>query len=943
MRLLKRTLSLILSFAILMALFVGLVGCDNSSDSPNSSPTTSGSPDDGTTSTYDISVKSFAGAKLSNVDVYVYADSNKTDLKQYGKTDENGFVSFEMPKSDKYAIEIKGLPKGYNVEDYYTFTGNTALINISTSIVKEDMSGITLGVGDVMYDMDLTTPSGEKIVLSEILKEKKAVLLNFWYVACSACELEFPYMQEAYEMYSDDIEIIAVNPLDTAPDVESYQTSRGLTFKMATCPYYMAQTFNVTGYPTSVLIDRYGVICLVEKGALTSLRPFTSMFDHITAKDYNQKLCSSIDDLITKVKPNKTMDTSENIGAAINSGNINVTYRPETESSNAEYAWPFIIDEKYGRKCIYASNSGIEDSYAIIYADIELKKGQAIGFDYIISSEALNDMLIVLVQQDDIYAISGLEQEKGWQSCYPWVALEDGTYELALLFSKDSDTNEGDDTVYISNMRVVDVSEIDCDSYVSRNMATEKDDGSYEYADIFYNEKDGYYHVGSKNGPLLLADLMNITMFNEEKSIFDLTYNGDVVIDGVNMYDALLKYFSYASNSSLQGICTVTKDLAEKLQKVGLVCGFDNNQNEWLKVCKYFQYYGPTEGKQLMDPIEGLATFSAPSVFVGKNLPENFFYYDRAIIPRGTLKKFVPTKTGVYRITSKSTSIKGVNGWIFNDKGEIIYEYEHFERMYEDSKNVSMVYYMEAGTPYYIDIAFWDVYEVGTIPFDIEYLGKTFNLFQVASPGYYTYDTDATGENLYETISGGIKVVLGTDGYYYHDLGKDANGKQIYGSKIYADFTGLTVMSHPIASQEINSKVIKGIIEMGGFDFSKSEHDQEILRYFEKYNKDVAATKAYLRELWGDSYDMYAAQYMIDDIFAGRYHGVDKDRTNDISSYLSKMITSSSNPELNGCVAVDEQLAELLQLLADKYVNPMDYSVEFGWLKLCYYYEYLGA
>jgi len=30
-------------------------------------------------------------------------------------------------------------------------------------------------------------------------------------------------------------------------------------------------------------------------------------------------------------------------------------------------------------------------------------------------------------------------------------------------------------------------------------------------------------------------------------------------------------------------------------------------------------------------------------------------------------------------------------------------------------------------------------------------------------------------------------------------------------------------------------------------------------------------------------------------------------------------------------------------MLADKYVNPMDYSVEFGWLKLCYYYEYLGA
>ena len=51
-----------------------------------------------------------------------------------------------------------------------------------------------------------------------------------------------------------------------------------------------------------------------------------------------------------------------------------------------------------------------------------------------------------------------------------------------------------------------------------------------------------------------------------------------------------------------------------------------------------------------------------------------------------------------------------------------------------------------------------------------------------------------------------------------------------------------------------------------------------------------------------------------------------------------------NNPgkENDGCVAVDKQLAEILQLLADKYINPMDYSVEFGWLKLCYYYDYLG-
>ena len=41
-----------------------------------------------------------------------------------------------------------------------------------------------------------------------------------------------------------------------------------------------------------------------------------------------------------------------------------------------------------------------------------------------------------------------------------------------------------------------------------------------------------------------------------------------------------------------------------------------------------------------------------------------------------------------------------------------------------------------------------------------------------------TTAANATGDAMYHLIAGGIKVVLGDDGYYYHDLGKDANGNQ---------------------------------------------------------------------------------------------------------------------------------------------------------------------
>ncbi len=938
MTILKKTIAIILSVCLIAAVFVGCG--DNSSDKTDATaaPTQGTTDNNGEKAAYDVSIKSFAGRVFADVDVYVYADNTLSDLKQYGKTNELGFVSFELPVSNSYAVEVRGLPKGYDVEPYYSFTGNTALITLSSSVVKEDLSGsVSLKAGDVMYDLTVTTSDGAQVTLSEVLKTKKAVLLNFWYDGCSACELEFPYMQQAYEMYQDDIEIIAVSPMDTAAAVKNYQQQRGLTFKMAPCQYTLAQAFSVNSYPTSVMIDRYGVICLVEVGAITSLRPFTCLFDYFTADDYKQKIASSISEFVTLQKPDKTMDTSENIGNAINSGSINVTYRPETESANAEYAWPFIIGEKDGRKCIYSSNKGIEASYSAIYADIELKAGQAIAFDYIVSTEEINDVLFVVVQREDIYQVSGSSGSDGWSSCYPWVAIEDGTYELALVYSKDDSTNNGDDTVYISNMRVVDAKDIDVESYIPRLPATENADGSFDYIDIYFNNKDGYYHVGSENGPLLLANLMNLTIFNDEKSIYTLLYGENVVVDGKDLYDEILKYLNFASNSSLNGVCTVNEELAEILKKVAGVFGFDNTPDEWLKICRYYEVYGPDGNKQLVDPIQGLTPFSAPEVFEGKGLEENYFYYDRVIIPRGTLRKFVPKKSGVYRITSNSTAPEGVEAWLFNDNHEILMTYEYCERLYGDANNVSIVYYMEAGTPYYINIAFWDVYRVGYIPFDIEYLGSEFDYFRVASPGYYTYDTDATGEHMYDTISGGIDVVLGDDGYYYHDLGKDSNGKQIYGSKIYADFTGVTVMNVPFVTQGD----IKGIIDMGGFDFSKTDYDQVIISYFEKNGRDKDKTIQYLKDLWGELYEIYAEEYKLEEVLNGQYHGKGKDYTDIIKSYVNKII-DGSDKEINGCVAVDEQLAEILQLLADKYVNPMDYSVEFGWLKLCYYYDYLG-
>ncbi|MBQ2688207.1 MAG: TlpA family protein disulfide reductase [Clostridia bacterium] len=877
---------------------------------------------------YNVSVKTQGDRALADIDVYVYTDSDLEDMLDYKKTKEDGTASFNLDKSEDYAIVLSGVPKGYEVSESYKFDGEKADIVLSSSLITdEDISSATLGLGDVMYDFTVTTSKGEKFTLSEVLKEKKLVVLNFWYTTCSWCLEEFPVMNEVYKDYADDVAIVALDPMDDAKAVEAFANQYGYDFPMASCPTSWSNTFGITGYPTSVFIDRYGVICVVEAGAITSKRPFVSAFEHFTADDYKQTLCQNgIGDLVTQIKPTYTMDTSEAIGALINKGNINVTYRPETEDANAEYIWPFIAGEKLGESCVYASNKGIDDSYAIMYADVTLKKGQALGFDYLISSERLCDVMYVIVDDEDVFQISGVSEKEEWQSCYPCVADKDGTYEVAFCFLKDSDGAEGDDTVYIDNVRVVNESEIDVATYLPRQAAV-KDGDSYSYVDLVYNEQDSYYHVGSADGPLLLADLINYTQFNEEETLHDIVYAGDADKDGVSLYDkvedgglGMVTYFSYASNSSLSGVCTVTKELAEMLKQVAEVAGFEDDENEWLKICKYYQAYGP-DATQLEDPIKGLAGFNAFKTTVGTDVETNSFYYDRPIIPRGLFSEFTPTQSGVYRFTSKSDYEEGIEAWLFDENCQLIYTYAHDERMYDDRNNCSVVYYMEAGKTYYLNMAFWDVYATGTINYDVEYVAPSMNLFRLASPGFFTYDTDATGSAMYDVIDGGITPELKDDGYYY-----DADD----GSLIYADFEGVT---------NIFGNTLVNMIDMGSFDFSKSESDHEILAYLKNNGGDVDKTVEYLEELWGEDFDAYSEEYQIDDIFEGKYHGDGEDYTEKMRAYVSK-IDNSSNTERNGCVPVDEGLVEILELLMNKYTFE---DVENSWLKVCYYYDYLGA
>lgn len=274
---LVRFIAVIMAFAMVTV----LTGCDQH-------PVQSDPPE--AMGEYIVSVTNKAGTPISKCSVEVFTDLTKTSTVFKGMTNSHGQISFPATVSNSYVAVVSRIPDGYAVEKQYQLTGESTSIVLAPGVMTdEDLNSTTLSLGDAMLDFALQAPDGSKIVLSELLKEKMAVVLNFWFLNCEPCKMEFPYLQEAYDQLGDKLAVLALNPYDgDDASVAAFKTNNGYTFPMLKCDERWKNMMQISMFPTTLVIDRYGNICLIEAGMVTETQEFLDMFGYFISDDYEQ-------------------------------------------------------------------------------------------------------------------------------------------------------------------------------------------------------------------------------------------------------------------------------------------------------------------------------------------------------------------------------------------------------------------------------------------------------------------------------------------------------------------------------------------------------------------------------------------------------------------------------------------------------------------------------
>ncbi|MDO4707045.1 MAG: TlpA disulfide reductase family protein [Porphyromonadaceae bacterium] len=117
-------------------------------------------------------------------------------------------------------------------------------------------------------DLELQTPEGKSVRLSDYVGKGKPVLIDFWASWCGPCRQSMPQLVELYAKYKDQFEIVGISLDEDREAWQSAITKLGITWPQMSdlkgWSSIAAKEYGVNAIPHTILIDKEGVILARE-------------------------------------------------------------------------------------------------------------------------------------------------------------------------------------------------------------------------------------------------------------------------------------------------------------------------------------------------------------------------------------------------------------------------------------------------------------------------------------------------------------------------------------------------------------------------------------------------------------------------------------------------------------------------------------------------------
>ena len=285
----------------------------------------------------------------------------------------------------------------------------------------------TAELGQPFQDFTVTTIDGEEFSLSKALADYEAVYVNLFATWCPPCKMEFPFMQQVYEEYSDRVAliVISIETSDTAEKLRAYREENGLTLPMAPAGSdWMAMYTQAASIPVSIMIDRFGNLTLRHTGAITDADSFRSMFDAFLGESYTQtRTFQKIPEPVLSLE----FPSDEALSQALNAEGSVIAFTSDPE----RHDYPFVPLEQDGQTGVSPSNMGFNQSIASVQADISAKEGDALAFDLSCDLALGSNLMYVELDGVTVKQFMGRQENRSWA-----FALPEGAHTIRFVYDQ---------------------------------------------------------------------------------------------------------------------------------------------------------------------------------------------------------------------------------------------------------------------------------------------------------------------------------------------------------------------------------------------------------------------------------------------------------------------------------------------------------------------------
>ena len=253
-------------------------------------------------------------------------------------------------------------------------------------------------------DLSFQSTNGEEIRVSDLLEERKMVLIHFFQTVSKASRSSFPALEASYERWKDQAEVIGIScdAMDTREYLNDFAKDNGLTFPLvAGNETILPDLFGLTAVPTTVVVDRFGAVAMLMVDVKTDPASYDRIFDYFCSDDYTQSVW------LTSLPPARASAKGPTEDALTEL--LTKDTRIRVTGPASPYIWPFLKGEESG---VRSSNTGMDDSISTLSAHISVPGECVFSYRFNVSSERLYDALIILLDGNEVRVYSG---ETGWR------------------------------------------------------------------------------------------------------------------------------------------------------------------------------------------------------------------------------------------------------------------------------------------------------------------------------------------------------------------------------------------------------------------------------------------------------------------------------------------------------------------------------------------------